>query len=97
MRIKMQKNGSKYAENMRAHLTHHPALKFSAIPDAFQNGVLLFYSRRGTAENHIRTLPFQKPNPRHTGITRVGGRPRLRAAGGESSCSCNNAGCHGQV
>jgi len=82
---------------MRAHLTHHPALKFSAISDAFQNGVLLFDSRRGTAGNHIRTLAFQKPNQRHTSITRVGGRPRLRAAGGESSCSCNNAGCHGQV
>ena len=51
---------------MRAHLTHRPALRFSAIPDAFQDGVLLFDSRRGAAGNHIRTLAFQKPNPRHT-------------------------------
>jgi len=82
---------------MRAHLTHHPALNFSAISDAFQNGVLLFDSRQSTAVNFIRTLAFQKPNPKHTGITRVGGRPRLRAAGAASSCSCNSPGCHGQV
>ena len=91
------KIAKKMAENMRAQLTHHPALMFSAIPDAFQDGVLLFDSRRGTAGHHIRTLAFQKPNPRHNGITRVAGRPRLRAAGGESSGSCNSTGCHGEV
>ena len=51
------------AEKMWAHLTHHPALMFSVIPDAFQDGVLPFDSRRGTAGHHIKTIAFQKPNP----------------------------------
>ena len=45
---------------MRAHLTNAPAMKFSAIPDAFRNGVLPFDSGRSTAAKKINNMLLKK-------------------------------------